>query len=60
MPPFLGTLHPQAKPFSKIASYLTTPTLTVPPLFARGVQFFNPADKAELLAQHFELIHHLN
>ena len=59
---FLGTLHPQSKPkpFWKIARYLTTPTRTVPPLFNHGVQVLNSADEADLLAQHFERIHHLN
>jgi len=56
----LGTLHPQAKPFWKIARYFTTPTRSVPLLFDHSVQVFNSADKAELLVQQFERIHHLN
>ena len=57
---FLGTIHPQAQPFWKIARYYTIPTRCVPPLFDHGVQVFNSAAKAQLLAQHFEQIHHLN
>jgi len=49
---FLGTLHPQAKPFSKISRCFTTPSRSVPPIFDRGVQVYNSGDKAELLARH--------
>jgi hypothetical protein len=37
-----------------------TPTWSVRSLFVHGVQVFNSAYRAELLAQHFERIHHLN
>jgi hypothetical protein len=57
---FLGTLHPQPQPFWKIAKYFTTATRSVPPLFNHGVQVFISAGKAELLAQRFERILHLN
>jgi hypothetical protein len=57
---FLGTLHPQAQIFWKIARYFTAPTRSVPPLFDHGVQVLISASKAELLAQHFERILHLN
>jgi hypothetical protein len=56
---FLGILHPQAKPFWKIARYFTTPTWSVPPLFDHIVQVFNSVHKSELLPQHFEWIRHL-
>jgi hypothetical protein len=56
----LGTLNPQAKPFWKNARYFTTPTRSVPPLFDHGVQVFNSVDKAEIVAENFERIHHLN
>lgn len=36
---------------------LTNP---IRPLFDQSVQIYTTADKAELLAQHFEWIHHLN
>jgi hypothetical protein len=36
------------------------PKLSVPTLFDHGVQVFISADKAELLARHFERAHHLN
>ena len=56
---FLGTLHPQAQSFWKIARYFTTPTRSVPPLFDHRVKVFISAGKAELLAHHFERILHL-
>jgi len=56
----LGTLHSQAKSSWKIVRYFTIPTRSVPPLFAHKVLVFNSVDKAELLLQHFERIHHLN
>jgi hypothetical protein len=43
-----------------MAKYFTKTKRSVPLLFDQGVQIFNSADKAELLAHHFELIHHLN
>jgi hypothetical protein len=55
---FLGTLHPEAKPFWKMGRYFTTPTR--PSSFDRGVQVFSSANKTELLARRFERIHHLN
>jgi hypothetical protein len=39
-----GHINSQAKPFWKIARHFTTP------LFDYGVQVFNSADKADLLA----------
>ena len=57
---FLGAVHSQAQPFWKIARYFTTLTRSVPPLFDLGVQVSISAGKAELLAQHFERILHLN
>ena len=56
---FLGTIHPQAQTFWKIARYFTTTTRSVPPLSDHRVQVFISAGKAELLAHHFERILHL-
>jgi hypothetical protein len=57
---FLCTLHPQEKPFWKIAKYFTTSNRSISPLFDGGIQIFNSAEKAELQAHHFEWTHHLN
>jgi hypothetical protein len=55
-----GHTKPPSKTILENRQVFTNPTRYVPPLFDRGVQVFNSADKAELLAQHFERIHHLN
>jgi hypothetical protein len=59
-PFFLGTIHSKQNNFGNPPCISRPPTRSVPPLYDHGVQVFKSADKAELPAQRFERVHHLD